>query len=358
MDSGSSGSIQSSSGGEEDYNSRLGKNGFSGFLNNPPPPPLPPTAAAHHSHSPLFDPFSNLFDPLPATRSNQNNSLLNLQTQWPTNSIQLPTASIPTSSSSSQLPQSFMTTNTSTTQLQVFPPNVVPSPPPPAPNLTNNNPSLRNPRKRTRASRRAPTTVLTTDTSNFRAMVQEFTGIPAPPFTPASSFPRARFDLFGATSSLSSPPYLLRPFPQKLSPFHSNSTTVTTTTNSLLSPSSDFLLPKQNHPLPSNSSYMFNLHPNVNLLGSHHLHQNPRPEDFLSENVALPPTWGNCGGGGGGGEVFRSINGKYCTASKHNNNYSASSSSLDFHGEKGSENVITTTTRTQGIIESWVPSSD
>ncbi|CAL5084154.1 unnamed protein product [Urochloa decumbens] len=37
------------------------------------------------------------------------------------------------------------------------------------------------PRKRPRASRRPPTTVLTTDTSNFRAMVQEFTGIPAPP---------------------------------------------------------------------------------------------------------------------------------------------------------------------------------
>ncbi|XP_066395322.1 VQ motif-containing protein 22-like [Miscanthus floridulus] len=41
------------------------------------------------------------------------------------------------------------------------------------------------PRKRPRASRRPPTTVVTTDTSNFRAMVQEFTGIPAPlPFAP------------------------------------------------------------------------------------------------------------------------------------------------------------------------------
>ncbi|XP_006658836.1 calmodulin-binding protein 25-like [Oryza brachyantha] len=36
-------------------------------------------------------------------------------------------------------------------------------------------------RKRPRASRRPPTTVLTTDASNFRAMVQEFTGFPAPP---------------------------------------------------------------------------------------------------------------------------------------------------------------------------------
>jgi hypothetical protein len=81
-------------------------------------------------------------------------------------------------------------------------------------------------RKRTRASRRAPTTVLTTDTSNFRAMVQEFTGIPSPPFAGAPV--RSRFDqLFPSPSSLRSsaatanpaasfPPYLLRrPFAQK-----------------------------------------------------------------------------------------------------------------------------------------------
>ena len=89
---------------------------------------------------------------------------------------------------------------------------------------------VRNPKKRSRASRRAPTTVLTTDTTNFRAMVQEFTGIPAQPFT-SSSFPRTRLDLFAsaATPTLmrsnvnvnpldppTQPPYLLRPFAQKL----------------------------------------------------------------------------------------------------------------------------------------------
>ncbi|PUZ51387.1 hypothetical protein GQ55_6G181100 [Panicum hallii var. hallii] len=68
-------------------------------------------------------------------------------------------------------------------------------------------------RKRARASRRAPTTVLTTDTSNFRAMVQEFTGIPAPPFAGA----RSRLDnLFPSRSSSAGPAalpqYLLRPF--------------------------------------------------------------------------------------------------------------------------------------------------
>ncbi|CAL9196997.1 unnamed protein product [Musa hybrid cultivar] len=65
--------------------------------------------------------------------------------------------------------------------------------------------------KRSRASRRAPTTVLTTDTSNFRAMVQEFTGIPSPPFaaSPSSSFARARLDLFHSATafrSCSDPP--------------------------------------------------------------------------------------------------------------------------------------------------------
>ncbi|CAN0890743.1 VQ motif-containing protein 22 [Linum grandiflorum] len=37
-------------------------------------------------------------------------------------------------------------------------------------------------RKRSRASRRTPTTLLNTDTSNFRAMVQQFTGGPVGPF--------------------------------------------------------------------------------------------------------------------------------------------------------------------------------
>ncbi|KAF3445076.1 hypothetical protein FNV43_RR14769 [Rhamnella rubrinervis] len=37
-------------------------------------------------------------------------------------------------------------------------------------------------RKRSRASRRTPTTLLNTDTTNFRAMVQQFTGGPSAPF--------------------------------------------------------------------------------------------------------------------------------------------------------------------------------
>ncbi|KAG8369211.1 hypothetical protein BUALT_Bualt15G0127600 [Buddleja alternifolia] len=94
----------------------------------------------------------------------------------------------------------------------------------------------KNPKKRTRASRRAPTTVLTTDTTNFRQMVQEFTGIPASPFSANSPYSR-RLDLFSSntghlvdTTTL----YPLRPSPNKFifSPFSSSSS----------SPSSSLLL--------------------------------------------------------------------------------------------------------------------
>ncbi|KAG6524473.1 putative protein TPRXL [Zingiber officinale] len=83
-------------------------------------------------------------------------------------------------------------------------------------------PPPRNSRKRSRASRRAPTTVLTTDTSNFRAMVQEFTGIPAAPFAApsvsSSLFLRPRIDQFlhpSSSSSAAASPFLLRPFLHK-----------------------------------------------------------------------------------------------------------------------------------------------
>ncbi|KAJ8543409.1 hypothetical protein K7X08_005932 [Anisodus acutangulus] len=43
-------------------------------------------------------------------------------------------------------------------------------------------------RKRSRASRRTPTTVLNTDTANFRAMVQQFTGGPVAPFASQGAY--------------------------------------------------------------------------------------------------------------------------------------------------------------------------
>lgn len=49
-------------------------------------------------------------------------------------------------------------------------------------------------RRRSRASRRTPTTLLNTDTTNFRAMVQQYTG------GPSASFPNAGFGMGGPPS--------------------------------------------------------------------------------------------------------------------------------------------------------------
>ncbi|XP_076945619.1 uncharacterized protein LOC143616767 [Bidens hawaiensis] len=71
---------------------------------------------------------------------------------------------------------------------------------------TDPNPN-KNPKKRTRASRRAPTTVMTTDTTNFRRMVQQYTGIPDSPFatsSPAGGFTRRSDILRPAASYLNS----------------------------------------------------------------------------------------------------------------------------------------------------------
>ncbi|GJR75283.1 VQ motif-containing protein [Tanacetum coccineum] len=193
MDSGNSGSLQSSSEAEEECDSRATNS-------NQPHQPAPP-----FNHHLIFDqnqinnnndinPF--FFTPNPQ----QHNQLLNLDSVvW---SKTLP------SFSDHHFPPA--TTTTIITE---------PIPPPPPP---------RNPKKRSRASRRAPTTVLTTDTSNFRAMVQEFTGIPSPPFISSSSnvFPRlmTSFDLFGRPSTNNNnfdnlsqlPSYLIRPSPSSL----------------------------------------------------------------------------------------------------------------------------------------------
>ncbi|XP_062188121.1 VQ motif-containing protein 22-like [Phragmites australis] len=91
------------------------------------------------------------------------------------------------------------------------------------------------PRKRPRASRRPPTTLFTTDASNFRAMVQEFTGFPVPPFAPHLG-PGV---LFGAgpsptnSAAVAGAPFqLLRPSPLKLpAPPHSSHPTCTTGSN-------------------------------------------------------------------------------------------------------------------------------
>ncbi|XP_010500056.1 PREDICTED: RNA-binding protein 33-like isoform X2 [Camelina sativa] len=147
-------------------------------------------------------------------------------------------------------------------QTHLLPPPQPPPPPPPPPPS-----SSRNPRKRTRASRRAPTTVLTTDTSNFRAMVQEFTGVPASPFSHPFSSTTRRFDIFRSPSDpLTYNPF--RPMPQK--PHHQP-----------LNPSSSSLL--NNHhsttsmtfpdlPLPQNQTHQVSTF--QSLLSHQHHHHN------------------------------------------------------------------------------------
>ncbi|KAL7104396.1 hypothetical protein ACP275_08G241900 [Erythranthe tilingii] len=226
MDSGNSGSLHSSSGGDEEYDSRataadsvsafMSGGGGGGAVNLPP----------------FFDPVSNYLQ----LHQNPNYSFLNPSLAWPRNSTAAAPRSDPNPNPNPITHHDTTTINNNNTMLPNTPPFMPSFRPPPAPgaggadlalppqqrqnqNQNQNQPAAaRNPKKRSRASRRAPTTVLTTDTTNFRAMVQEFTGIPAPPFNNNnnSSFPRSRFDLFGTTTHLDAPPYLRRPFAQKV----------------------------------------------------------------------------------------------------------------------------------------------
>ncbi|KAJ4715701.1 VQ motif-containing protein [Melia azedarach] len=465
--------MQSSSGGDEEYDSRaesisafltgtgnVGNAGHVSLMPNPPPHP-PPTQ--HHN---MFDPLSNFFDPSSSSRSSLQlsnttnpNSLLNLDMVWSNKSLRSETnctdlGGLFTSSSSStqQLFSPLQTRTTTPTNfpsgLHNIPQGITESAAKSSPfsasasgsgsltglnmdqthNSNSNSMSMvRNPKKRSRASRRAPTTVLTTDTTNFRAMVQEFTGIPAPPFT-SSPFPRTRLDLFSSPSSnfrsnttthLDSSPqpsYILRPFAQKLNPTtipfvspstnssssifeaigSSSSTSSTTTTNIISSinninnhsnnsnsTSINYQLPQNllmQNPILNLQSFL-QLPPKFPISNSPILETKPQSsldiptndshlkigvldelglshpghlQSFVSSDGASPATLPmrpsdsshptNATSWPVGGEC-----GKV-------NNFSATSAS-DFHRDKGQENVATTT-RTEGMVESWICSSD
>lgn len=242
MDSGNSSSMQSSSGGDEEYESRpesipafLNPSGhFGSVSSNPQPPPF----SHHQNHPPtLFDPRSNYVDAFSQSSANPNaNSLLNLDTVWSRGLRSEPNctdfgnltglSSSSTSSSGQSMlgvqgPGQGQFPSSSSTRMMSVHENGGRASSASLPSDQTN--VVRSSKKRTRASRRAPTTVLTTDTSNFRAMVQEFTGIPAPPFS-ASPYSR-RLDLFGAGSSIKpghleplGPLYPLRPSPHKVQP--------------------------------------------------------------------------------------------------------------------------------------------
>ncbi|KAJ9678011.1 hypothetical protein PVL29_022788 [Vitis rotundifolia] len=209
MDSGNCSSMQSSSSGDEEYDSR--PKSIPAFLNpsshfgsvssNPQPPPFP-----HHQNHPLtflrsepncFD-FGNLTGLSLFSTSSSGQSMLGVQ--GPSQ------GQFPSSSSTRMMSVHENGGRVLSASMPFDQTNVV-----------------RSSKKRTKASRRAPTTVLIVDMSNFRAMVQEFTGIPASSFS-ASPYSR-KLDLFGASSSIKlvhleplGPLYPLHPFPHKVQP--------------------------------------------------------------------------------------------------------------------------------------------
>ncbi|CAH8369400.1 unnamed protein product [Eruca vesicaria subsp. sativa] len=192
MESGNSSSMQSSSGGgrgggEEEYDSRAVDQSISAFDH-------------HNHHVPSQQNHLNL---LHFDHNNDNNSLIPPNYFNNNNNMFLPVNQQPDPVSQPDL-RTFSATSS-------FPP-------------PNNIGVTKKPKKRSRASRRAPTTVLMTETSNFRAMVQEFTGIPSPPlFNNNSVVNTTRLNTFLGLSSSSTPNsynnnLLLRPFAQQLLP--------------------------------------------------------------------------------------------------------------------------------------------
>ncbi|XP_024975651.1 endochitinase A-like [Cynara cardunculus var. scolymus] len=359
MDSGNSGSIQSSSGADEECDSRAAVNSHAAFIPTHHQPHPPPPPFNHH----MFD-QNQINNPLFFTASPQR-QLLNLDSAVWSKTLPsfsdhhfFPSSSQPTAHTVPFSPATTMTTTAEPITSTTAPPT-----------------GARNPKKRSRASRRAPTTVLTTDTSNFRAMVQEFTGIPAPPFTSSSSppFPRltTSFDLFGRTSSMMRsntnnfdnlpqlPPYLLLPFPQKLQSSSASSSSsisslldssnlLTTMQNTISFPSnslnqSSFLHTKTTQNVGSSNGYGVIGQAQVNELHT------SLPDLVSSKGTAPGPTTtttrsdgdqmasGNWDGGGGG------VN--------YTNGKESSRVITDHHHSSGMK-------ADQGFIEPWICSSD
>ena len=227
MDSANSGSMQSSSGGDEEYDSSSHPHDHNYLLN----PQTNPLNHLTHTNPSTFlysnDPYNNNNNILPTFSHSPSTSTLynttNIQDFWSSNPQNDQTTQPPyTPSQHQQLPNQ---------SLNLDQPLSNPSPQPDHHHSSTH--ASKNPKKRTRASRRAPTTVLTTDTSNFRQMVQEFTGIPAAPFSTATSAFSRRLDLFSAArADQSSLIYPLRSSPQKPPHIYNNSMPNITTQSS------------------------------------------------------------------------------------------------------------------------------
>nr|GME03804.1 rho GTPase-activating protein gacK-like [Ipomoea batatas] len=367
-----SGSLQSSSGGDDEFDSR-GGDSISALLAQPrhhvvvdciSHHPQPPHSAA--MYNPLFS--SKLFEPpLPPLPAEHNSTP---PVVWPkTLRPEINPMLVSGGALAAQSAPVSFTGATAASGGACDQPHVV-----------------RNPKKRSRASRRAPTTVLTTDTSNFRAMVQEFTGIPSPPFTSSLPFSRTLASPSAMRSGGAahfadnirpSPPYLRRPFPQKIQPLHpafppppSPSPLVdvlpSSTTNNLNNISSgSSITPSTLLGISSNTSQI--------KIGGF-------MDAFASSNTALPSlispsdasmsrrsetTPASFDGGG-----FRPENSstRQLQSSSNNNIFSFTSpaaigkltipaTSSNFHGYKSPENVVGAS-RGEGTVESWICSSE
>ncbi|GMJ02483.1 hypothetical protein HRI_003917500 [Hibiscus trionum] len=384
MDSGNSSSMQSSSGGggDDEYDSVSRPESVPAFFNtsghfNP--------LLLDHQPSSFFDPSANYLTN-PFSLSPPNNSLLSFDGVRPgmsglrsepyttdlgnlsnhqsiLGSQGLSQGSFPSSTSMQSRPVHDNGVRTSTQSDQTTG-------------------AVKNPKKRTRASRRAPTTVLTTDTTNFRAMVQEFTGIPAPPFSDLSY--SRRLDLFGSGSL-----YPLRPSAKRVqTPLLNNpllaaataSTSNTTMANAFNPTSGNYQIPSDLGLLkqPQNMSNLQNqsqtlsfqsfpdlpppLHPSLGLPGFGVKSQGSSASAMPSIDELgfhLTPeaarsrcesNWNGHGVGlnGGNQDHLRPSDGNYGNSCKLN--YSASSSAFHHH-DKGLENV---SSRAEGTVDSWI----
>ncbi|KAK4428517.1 VQ motif-containing protein 22 [Sesamum alatum] len=317
MDSGNSGSLQSSSGGDDQEFDSRGESSISSFLNPSSHDHFGSISAQHPpflthqiqiQNPTFFDPH-HLSQNLDHQYSNDNDLIwsrsgLRSEPNFPSfGNLTVPSSSLPSSR-----------TRTNNNQ-------PIPSVQPPFPAVGPSSSSavqpdgdrnvIKNPKKRTRASRRAPTTVLTTDTSNFRQMVQEFTGIPAAPFSGSSPYSR-RLDLFSAASALRAadtlgPLYPLRPSAHKvLSPFSSSHSPLNSTMIDAIAPATNIGSTSNNTNTAMSTTTaaaaLGGSTPNISnsfaLSGDHHHHLliNLQNQNILSKPDHLPVNFSSLSG--------------------------------------------------------------
>lgn len=433
MDSGNSGSMQSSSGGDEEYDSRgesissfLNPSAHFGSISDHPQSSIP-QLLPHKPTSTLFNPHSqDNLDAFPqsllasnpsggntnasSTQYGSNHDLVwsrGLRSETNYANFGNVTASTSTQSvlaggvhglntqSPSMPPSQGIEATTTAAKASLLqsadqqPANVV-----------------KNPKKRTRASRRAPTTVLTTDTTNFRQMVQEFTGIPTAPFSAAASPFSRRLDLFstGATSNIRAAGHLadslgslypLRPSAQKmvqLSPFGTSSNTMidalvsSTATNAAGNipnipsagggNSSNTVLPPDHLGLPKQPQNLLNMQHQMLSFQPLLLNKHQQPATLTSKNqgnTSHVPSFdelglghhpdhhqnvnANLSGWKDGGGTLNAGQENLGGSSQHISNYkfNCSASTSEFHHDKGLENV---TSAGEGTVGSWICPSD